>query len=172
TGWLTAAFLGALLAFGWALVRKGSDAATHDDQADDLALVLFIVGIGLILIPEIAYVRDVFGTRMNTVFKFYYQGWLLLGIATAYGTVRALFTRGVVMLAGALGSVLLAASLVYAATGVYSRSRGFRTEHLTLDALAYLDAAAPDERRAIEWITDHTRPDARVLQAAGTSYRV
>ncbi len=48
--------------------------------------VLFLVAIGALLTyaPEFVYLRDNFGTRMNTVFKFYYQGWLLLGIASAY----------------------------------------------------------------------------------------
>ncbi|MBK9124744.1 MAG: hypothetical protein IPM16_16710 [Chloroflexi bacterium] len=39
----------------------------------------------LVLVPDYVYLRDGFGSRMNTVFKFYYQAWALLGIATAYG---------------------------------------------------------------------------------------
>ena len=48
-----------------------------------------------VLLPEFVYVRDLFGTRMNTVFKLYYQGWLLLGIGSAYGIamVTELVTR-------------------------------------------------------------------------------
>ena len=43
--------------------------------------VLCLVAIGSLLtfMPEFAYLRDNFGYRMNTVFKFYYQSWLLLG---------------------------------------------------------------------------------------------
>src|SRR5690606_31677679 len=57
----------------------------------DLAFVLLlcVLGLGLLFAPEFVYLRDNFGTRMNTVFKFYYQAWLLLGLATAYAIAVA-----------------------------------------------------------------------------------
>ena len=39
----------------------------------------------LTLAPEFVYLRDNFSVRINTIFKFYYQGWLMFGIASAYG---------------------------------------------------------------------------------------
>ncbi len=39
----------------------------------------------LILGTELFFVQDLFGSRLNTVFKLYYQAWLLLGCAGAYG---------------------------------------------------------------------------------------
>ena len=53
--------------------------------------VLCLVAIAALLTfaPEFVYLRDNFGNRMNTVFKFYYQGWLLLAIAAAYTIARA-----------------------------------------------------------------------------------
>ena len=38
----------------------------------------------LILIPELFYVGDVYGNRMNTVFKLYYPAWILLSICGSY----------------------------------------------------------------------------------------
>jgi uncharacterized membrane protein len=36
-------------------------------------LLLVLLGAGLTLAPEFVYLRDQFGTRMNTIFKFYFQ---------------------------------------------------------------------------------------------------
>src|SRR5690606_29189514 len=41
------------------------------------ALLLIGLGLFLVLVPEYVYLRDNFGTRMNMVFKFYYQAWVL-----------------------------------------------------------------------------------------------
>ncbi len=47
-------------------------------------LLLVAIGATLALIPEFLYLRDNFDTRINTIFKFYYQIWGLWSIAGAY----------------------------------------------------------------------------------------
>ncbi|MER3458619.1 MAG: hypothetical protein C4309_08325, partial [Chloroflexota bacterium] len=47
---------------------------------------LLLAGAGalLTLAPDFVYIRDNFGYRINTVFKFYYQGWVLYAVAAAF----------------------------------------------------------------------------------------
>ena len=48
-------------------------------------LLLAAIAAYLLVGAELFYVADVFGNRMNTVFKVYYQAWLLLSLAGSYG---------------------------------------------------------------------------------------
>jgi YYY domain-containing protein len=51
------------------------------------ALTLTALAFLLTMGTEIFYIKDGFGGRMNTVFKLYYQAWMLLAIAATFGAV-------------------------------------------------------------------------------------
>ncbi|MBZ0298154.1 MAG: DUF2298 domain-containing protein [Anaerolineae bacterium] len=53
--------------------------------ATGFVLLLAAAGMVLTLVPEFVYLRDNFGVRINTIFKFYYQAWVMFGVASAYG---------------------------------------------------------------------------------------
>src|SRR5207302_1475896 len=57
----------------------------------NVALILFATAAIIGLTIEFVYLRDVFGNRMNTLFKFYYQMWVLWGLAAASGVWRPTF---------------------------------------------------------------------------------
>lgn len=61
---------------------------------DRLLLVFVICGFGLILLPELIYVVDIYSgdyKRANTMFKFTYQAFVLLSFVLAWAPLRLLF---------------------------------------------------------------------------------
>ena len=58
----------------------------HSTAAKTIVFVLPMVLLGAILtlVPEFLYLRDQFGWRMNTIFKFYFQAWILWSLAGSY----------------------------------------------------------------------------------------
>ena len=85
--WLTVlAMSGALGLLGLALVREVNAAKRSQEErlGHVYALALAATAALLILGSEFFFIQDTFNSRMNTIFKLYYQAWLLLSIAGAF----------------------------------------------------------------------------------------
>ncbi len=79
-----------------------------------------------VLVPEFVYLRDNFGSRMNTIFKFYYQAWVMLSIGAAYGIYSVLAGAKLPSLSvrasfAALATVVTIVGLLYAILGIQTR---------------------------------------------------
>lgn len=162
--------------------------AVDEDEAPYAAptgFVLLLVGAGavLALLPDYVYLRDIFGVRINTVFKFYYQVWLLWGVASAYAAYTILadvewHARPTVAVRGVFGGILvilLIAGMLYPVLAVYTRTvveagRLNGPVALTLDGGPTL-ATADDYTtlRCLESLVG----DAQVtlVEAVGSAYR-
>ena len=60
---------------------------------DLFAVIMGLCAIGLVLIPELVYVRDIYengNARANTMFKLTYQAYILFGMTMGYGIYRML----------------------------------------------------------------------------------
>ncbi len=169
--------LAALIAWGvgvaWALMRRRTG---EDDgfapRADVLVVFMVVIALVLAYIPEFIYLRDLFGSRMNTVFKFYYQAWALLGMAAVYGLSRLAEhgTRPALRIpALVVAGLLLLGGLWYPLAAIPSKADYFRGEP-SLDGLRYLQLYNPADRAAINWLRANVAPDAVVLEASGGSY--
>ena len=180
--WLTLLFL---LSLTWGMLKRLAPPAnpapgSQDDQAgladhrsersSPFVLLLLLVGTGLALFPEFFYLRDLFGVRMNTIFKFYFQAWILWSVVAAYGSVVLLLElRGGWRAAFQAGwLVLVVLALPYPVFGVLSRTNNFRPMEWSLNGAAYLERYSPDEMAAIAWLQQ--APYGVVAEAIGGSY--
>lgn len=113
--------------------RKIEDAESDNESiyppATGFALLLVGLGVMLTLVPEFVYLRDNFSTRMNTVFKFYYEAWVVWSIAGAYAVYTILSDHqlrlpSVPVRAAFVGvlAVVFTLGLMYPIAGVYHRA--------------------------------------------------
>jgi YYY domain-containing protein len=134
-------------------------------------LLLALLGAVLVLVPEFIFLRDQFGWRINTIFKFYFQAWLLWGIVAAYGTAILLLKLrrvwGAAFRVGLLALMVMA--LTYPVLGYWDKTNGFNPSGgLTLDGGAYIQRSAPDEWAAIQWLQE--APSGVIVEAIGDDY--
>jgi uncharacterized membrane protein len=150
--------------------EQGSNARTF-------ALLLVTLGLLLVMGPELLYVDDFFGPpseRMNTVFKLYYQAWVLLAVASGFAIYYWLSARvavvgwkrsmSTVWATGAI--VLLVASMYYPAAAAASKSNFFKGDP-TLDGLDFVKSRHVGEYAAIEFVRDNVEPGSGILEAVG-----
>jgi YYY domain-containing protein len=152
------------------LASKTADNIVTKHQPDFI-LVVMAVGLLLLTIPEFFYLKDQFGWRMNTIFKFYYHGWILLSICAAYAFIRNLLSPVHIrwVITNLLLLLLLAASLVYAPIMLDIKTNSFgNPQSRTLDGNQYFTYNYPDEAQAIDWLG--TQDLGVVAEAIGGSY--
>ena len=171
SGWIVLVAL--VLASGTA---GAAAAAAHRDgergRAAWLALAAAVAV--LVLATELVRVTDVFDNRLNTVFKFWFGGWLVLAVAggaavaTALDRLRRPPLGRIALPVLALGAVVYGSSLLYAPAAAVSRAR--EGQQRGLDALAYLDRADPGQAAALRWVEANLDPSQTLLEAVGRAY--
>jgi YYY domain-containing protein len=133
--------------------------------SDAFALILLGAGALLTLAVEFVFLRDLFGTRMNTVFKFYYQAWTLWAIAGGYAIARILIAPSVIGRAfGTAALVCVILGMCYPPMVIYARSNGFRSTP-TLDGTEYLRTQQPEDAALIAWLNANIQGAPRILEA-------
>ncbi|MCH7735186.1 MAG: hypothetical protein IH961_08225 [Chloroflexi bacterium] len=147
--------------------------------ADGGLFALMLVALSLYMLygVELLFVRDLFGNRMNTLFKVYYQVWIFLAVAGAYAlhywSSRHGFWRPSARLisksAAGVAAVLVVVAVYYPVAAAFSKANGFSADP-TLDGLRFVSDADMSEREAINWLNENTGPEDTVVEAVGGSY--
>jgi YYY domain-containing protein len=138
-------------------------------------LICAIAGLLLTLSVEFFYLLDVFRVRANTIFKFYFQAWVLLGLASAFGIYwmsrgtgwRRRAEKAVRWAFLVAFWVLFALGMVYPVLGNIRRAEDFASAP-RLDGTAYLADIQPDDYAAIAWLNEQVTGAPVILEAPGT----
>lgn len=145
-------------------------------SSSSFVLLMIALGALLILGPDFLYLRDNFGYRINTVFKFYYQAWIILSLASAYGIVILLQNlRGTAnILFRTVLALVFVVGLTYPALSIFSKTNNFHPLFgYTLDDFDRVQRENPDEAAAIRWLRsapDGVIAEAQVIGGSYTAY--
>lgn len=161
-------------------------ACRHRPQGERATLGLLggagVIGLTLTVVGDVAIVSpDI--SRMNTVFKFGLQGWILLALFTGPAVVLIAASarhwsgrwRGAL---SALAVPVLVVMLAFPALAYPPRlSARFAPLPPTLDGLAYLDrdpevggVRIADDLALIEWVRANVAGDANLVEMSGEAY--
>ncbi len=160
-----------LLALAGLMTFAVAQALRHATQpALAYAALVIALGSAICFGTEVIYIRDVFNNRMNTIFKFYYQVWLLWGTLTAFAVWwllavprlhwQRLLAGGVLL----LWLPLLLGSLVYPAINLRNLARDGQFYGL---AGRTPRENSPAGAAATAWIRANVPSGSVILEAVG-----
>ena len=146
-------------------------------DAAQMLLLIATVAVFYIFFAEHFYALDFFATRMNTVFKLYYQAWIILSIVGGYGVFHWLRVHprlvGRTQVWSSVGAVLvvglMAVSCYYAVAASFTKTSESNTP-VTFDGMAYMESRSPDRLAAINWISMNLGPDSVLVESVGGGY--
>jgi YYY domain-containing protein len=162
------------VALFFVLVRKAHSGWA---PASLFALLLATLTVYMLFGAELFFVNDLFGNRMNTVFKFYFQSWMVLSVIAGYGLFywarahrefsgrRLLVSRT----AAVVLAVLVIGPLWWTLAAAQSKT-GDYTGPVTLDGWAFLGSSSPGDAAVISFLQENAHAADRIVEAVGGGY--
>ncbi|NLM10511.1 MAG: hypothetical protein GX213_07015 [Clostridiaceae bacterium] len=144
---------------------------------DVFAVILCISATGLVLIPELVYVKDIYEygyARANTMFKLTYQAFIMFGLAAGYIFIRirkSPYKERKILIARAVTIIMLILPMIYPFYAIPSWYKDLdRQKYEGLDGLAFLEKEYPYDYELIYWLRENVQGQPVVLEANGDSY--
>ncbi len=163
-------------------------------KEDIFMIILGICALGLIIIPEIVYVVDIYTTmpRANTMFKLTYQSYILLGLGFGYYIINIIINKKKYnKIIGIIFLVLFTLTIGYTLTATKSWFGDIKNtnNYKTLNGKKYLEnsliiyklpeyekeycnqgATTKDDLNMINWLNKNTNKNDIIIETYGDSY--
>ncbi|MEE3419556.1 MAG: DUF2298 domain-containing protein [Lachnospiraceae bacterium] len=146
----------------------------------DLAVLMFgLCAAGLVFLPEVIYVKDIYGAdhyRANTMFKLTYQAFILFGMCMGYIIVRTLIAKGkrvtVSRVIASAGLVCLLLTSGYIGQSVYSWFGNIfiPSNRINTDASVFVSTDFASDFEGINYLNSSVSGQPTILEAPGDSY--
>ena len=144
---------------------------------DLFAVIMGLCAIGLVLIPELVYVRDIYekrNARANTMFKLTYQAYIMFGMTMLYAIFRLLIIgkNRILKAVSVIGLILFVWTCGYFGNSVHSWFGEVwkPSQYKGLNATAFLETDFSEDVGGIRWLKEHIEDSPVVLEANGDSY--
>jgi YYY domain-containing protein len=144
---------------------------------DLYVVILGLCAMGLVLIPELVYVRDIYengNARANTMFKLTYQAYIMFGIAMGYVIFRLILVsrQKILKVLAGIGLFFLIWTLGYFGNSVsaWFGQVSDPSQYQGLNALNFLESDFAEDASAIHWLKENIQGSPVVLEANGDSY--
>ena len=171
-----------VIAMLWEKLRKMENKSLYRlmksvRTADLFAVIMGLCAIGLVVIPEIVYVRDIYengNARANTMFKLTYQAYIMFALTMGYAIYRllAVTKQKIFKMISGICLFFLIWTVGYFGRSVTSWCGNVLdpSGYQGLYALGYLETDFSEDVSAIKWLKENIKGAPVVLEANGDSY--
>ena len=171
-----------VIAMLWEKLRKMENKSLYRlmksvRTADLFAVIMGLCAIGLVVIPEIVYVRDIYengNARANTMFKLTYQAYIMFALTMGYAIYRllAVTKQKIFKMISGICLFFLIWTVGYFGRSVTSWCGNVLdpSGYQGLYALGYLETDFSEDVSAIKWLKENIKDAPVVLEANGDSY--
>ena len=140
-------------------------------KEDLFVIIIGLCAFGLILLPEIIYLKDIYGDdykRFNTMFKLSYQAYILFSITTNYILFKTTFSKNKILKIVCLILLIFnTLSFGYGIDAIYNCYKYSKPSMLcAYNTEFYIRNELPEDYKAINWIKQNIDRDKIISEAA------